>query len=112
MTASEKASLRAKDLTQQLLTFAKGGDYVKINIKDHGVGIPATILDKVFDPYFTTKEKGSGLGLAITHSIVSKHGGHITINSVPGQGCMTTIYLAATREKQTTAPVKAPATPI
>ena len=89
----------------------EGGDYVKINIKDHGVGIPATILDKVFDPYFTTKEKGSGLGLAITYSIISKHDGHITIDSVPGQGCMITIYLAATQEKLTTNSVKAPATP-
>ena len=183
---SEKASLRAKDLTQQLLTFAKGGEpvkkiaaidevikdsadfvlrgsnvrcafkfsaelwpvavdmgqisqviqniiinasqamptggiiaidcsnyclepsamiplssgeYIKIVIKDQGVGIPADMLDKIFDPYFTTKQKGSGLGLAITHSIISKHDGHIAVDSEPGQGTSFTIYLPASRNR-------------
>jgi PAS domain S-box-containing protein len=181
---SEKASLRAKDLTQQLLTFAKGGEpvkkiaaidevikdssgfvlrgsnvrcdfkfgtelrpvaidagqisqviqniiinasqamptggtitidcsnyclessdiiplssgnYIKIVVKDQGVGIPVDMLDKIFDPYFTTKQKGSGLGLAITHSIISKHDGYITVDSKPGQGTTFTIYLPASQ---------------
>ena len=75
------------------------GNYIKIVVKDHGVGIPADMLDKIFDPYFTTKQKGSGLGLAITHSIVSKHGGHIAVNSKPGQGTTLTIYLPASQDR-------------
>ena len=195
LLASEKASLRAKDLTQQLLTFAKGGepvkeitsieniirdsasfilmgsnvrcnfkfgqalrpvnidagqisqviqnitinaeqampvggvieiecdnckygpqdqlpiavgDYVKISIKDQGVGIPTTLFDKIFDPYFTTKEKGSGLGLAITHSIIRKHHGYITIDSVEGQGSTITIYLPSSKEKELSDSTKSP----
>lgn len=182
LVAAEKASLRAKDLTQQLLTFAKGGEpirestslreiiedsagfvlhggtvschshipgdlwpalidrgqisqviqnivlnarqampsggavridcenvdagnkhaavnpdtrYVKITIGDTGIGIPKHLLDKIFDPYFTTKQEGSGLGLAITLAIVNKHSGHIFVDSTPGQGTEFEIYLPA-----------------
>jgi PAS domain S-box-containing protein len=183
LSAAEKASLRAKDLTQQLLTFAKGGEpirkstslaeliedsatfvlsgsnvssqflvpdhlwpalidsgqisqviqnivlnarhampgggrvvisctnvgagserstmldpethYVRIAISDSGIGIPSHLLDKIFDPYFTTKQEGSGLGLAITLSIVNKHHGYILVNSIPGQGTEFIIYLPA-----------------
>ncbi len=70
-------------------------DYVKISIQDQGCGIPAAILDRIFDPYFTTKAKGSGLGLAITHSIVRKHNSDIMIDSIEGQGCTVTIHLPA-----------------
>jgi CheY-like chemotaxis protein len=55
------------------------------------------MLGKIFDPYFTTKQKGSGLGLAITHSIISKHAGHISADSEPGQGTTFTIYLPASQ---------------
>jgi PAS domain S-box-containing protein len=183
LVAAEKATIRAKDLTQQLLTFAKGGEpirestslaeivresaafvlhggnvsctyqlpdnlwyavvdrgqisqviqnivlnarhampkggniaivcqnvlpeeetfslldakniYVKISIKDTGVGIPADMLEKIFDPYFSTKQEGSGLGLAITHSIINKHHGHILVNSKQGKGTEFIIYLPA-----------------
>ena len=71
------------------------GNYVQIVIKDQGVGIPAAMLDKIFDPYFTTKQQGSGLGLAITYSIISKHDGYITVDSAIGQGTTFTIYLPA-----------------
>lgn len=184
LVSAEKASLRAKDLTQQLLTFAKGGEpirestslaeiikdsatfvlhgcnvsctyqlpddlwyavvdrgqisqviqnivlnsrhampkggniaivcqnvrpvddpfsllapesiYVKISIKDSGIGIHADLLDKIFDPYFSTKQEGSGLGLAITHSIINKHHGHILVASEQGKGTEFIIYLPAT----------------
>jgi PAS domain S-box-containing protein len=183
LVSAEKAAIRAKDLTQQLLTFAKGGEpirestslteiirdsaafvlhgcnvsctyrlpdnlwyavvdrgqisqviqnivlnsrhsmpkggnitiacenvlpaedpfslldpesiYVKISIKDNGIGIPANLLDKIFDPYFSTKQGGSGLGLAITHSIINKHHGHILVNSEQGKGTEFIIYLPA-----------------
>ena len=184
LVSAEKASIRAKDLTQQLLTFAKGGqpirettslaeiiqdsanfvlhgcnvsctyeipenlwysvvdrgqisqviqnivlnsrhampkggniaivcenvhpdsdpfsllspkiNYVKISIKDQGIGIHPDLLDKIFDPYFSTKQEGSGLGLAITHSIINKHHGHILVNSEQGKGTEFIIYLPAT----------------
>jgi len=73
------------------------GDYVKITIQDHGIGISREHLPKIFDPYFTTKQKGSGLGLATSYSIVNKHGGHIVAESVLGVGTTFTIYLPATR---------------
>ncbi|MEA3545450.1 MAG: response regulator, partial [Thermodesulfobacteriota bacterium] len=73
------------------------GNYIKIVVKDQGVGMPVEMLDKIFDPYFTTKQKGSGLGLAITHSIISKHDGYITVNSKLGRGTTFTIYLPASQ---------------
>jgi len=69
--------------------------YVKISIRDSGIGIPAALLDKIFDPYFSTKQEGSGLGLAITLSIINKHHGHILVNSEQGKGTEFTIYLPA-----------------
>ncbi len=73
----------------------KQGNYVRINVRDHGIGIPQEHLPKIFDPYFTTKQKGSGLGLAMAYSIVSQHGGHIFAESVPGKGTTFIIYLPA-----------------
>jgi PAS domain S-box-containing protein len=74
------------------------GRYIKIQIKDHGMGIPPDHLNKVFDPYFTTKENGSGLGLAISYSITKNHDGHMTVESVPGKGSTFTIFLPASTE--------------
>jgi PAS domain S-box-containing protein len=71
------------------------GNYVRINVRDHGVGIPREHLSKIFDPYFTTKQKGSGLGLAMAHAIISQHGGHILAESEPGKGTTFVIYLPA-----------------
>lgn len=73
--------------------------FVKITIKDNGSGIPQNMLEKIFDPYFTTKQEGSGLGLAITHSIITKHDGHISVDSKPEQGTTFTIYLPAASEQ-------------
>jgi len=73
------------------------GEYVKISIKDQGVGIPAEQLSLIFDPYFSTKEmgpeKGMGLGLATAYSIINKHNGHIIVESEEGVGTTFTIYL-------------------
>jgi CheY-like chemotaxis protein len=61
------------------------GNYIDISIEDQGVGIPAAHIEKIFDPYFSTKgkgaSKGTGLGLSISHSIIAKHGGDITVCS-------------------------------
>jgi PAS domain S-box-containing protein len=71
------------------------GRYVAISIEDQGIGIPEENLQKIFDPYFTTKQIGSGLGLAVTYSIVKNHRGHITVRSHVGQGSTFTVYLPA-----------------
>ncbi len=71
--------------------------YVCISVKDRGVGVPKEHLSKIFDPYFTTKQKGSGLGLATTYSIVKKHGGLITVESTLGKGTTFHVYLPASR---------------
>ena len=81
----------------------KGGQYVRISIQDHGVGMSKEHLTKIFDPYFTTKQIGSGLGLAITYSIIKKHQGLVTVESRLGQGSTFHIYLPASGSK---APLK------
>ena len=73
----------------------KPGRYVRISIKDQGMGIAEKHLLNIFDPYFTTKQEGSGLGLATTYSIVKKHEGHITVESQLGVGTTFHIYLPA-----------------
>ncbi len=75
----------------------KPGQYVRITVEDQGKGIPQENLEKVFDPYFTTKEKGNGLGLSIVYSIIRKHGGHILVESQEGKGTTFTIYLPASQ---------------
>jgi len=77
----------------------KDGRYIKISIKDNGVGIPEGNLQKIFDPYFTTKQTGSGLGLAITYSIVKKHTGCITVKSELGVGSIFSVYLPASERE-------------
>jgi len=74
---------------------AATGDVVELSIQDQGTGIPKEHLSRIFDPYFTTKEKGSGLGLATSYSIVKNHGGVITVASELGKGTTFMIYLPA-----------------
>jgi PAS domain S-box-containing protein len=71
------------------------GAYVKIAVRDTGAGVPSEIQSRIFDPYFTTKEKGSGtgLGLAVVHGIVKKYKGGIRLDSAPGQGATFSIFL-------------------
>ncbi|MCL7486622.1 MAG: PAS domain S-box protein [Desulfobulbaceae bacterium] len=80
----------------ELLT---GGKYVKIAIKDQGVGIAREYLPRIFDPYFTTKKRGSGLGLATAYSIIRNHNGLITVDSEPGRGTTMEIYLPVSTGK-------------
>jgi PAS domain S-box-containing protein len=72
------------------------GDYVRIAIADEGNGIPEEIRERIFDPFFSTKDTGSGLGLASAYSIVTRHGGHIGVESTAGKGTVCTILLPAT----------------
>ena len=68
-------------------------DFVVINFSDTGEGIDEKILDKIFQPFFTTKDEGTGLGLAISHKIIEIHGGKIVVNSVKACGTTFSIYL-------------------
>jgi CheY-like chemotaxis protein/anti-sigma regulatory factor (Ser/Thr protein kinase) len=69
------------------------GDYVEILFADEGCGIAAEDLERIFDPYFTSKADGSGLGLASTYTVIKKHSGHISVSSAPGKGTIFTILL-------------------
>jgi PAS domain S-box-containing protein len=73
--------------------------YVRISIKDHGIGIQKENLQKIFDPYFTTKKGGSGLGLATCYSIMKRHDGYIAVESEVGIGSTFHIYLPASETK-------------
>jgi len=70
------------------------GRYVKISISDTGVGISAEDMERIFDPYYTTKQvgRGTGMGLAVVHGILETHNGHINVNSTPGKGTAFEIF--------------------
>jgi len=80
VTLDASAAARYEDL--------KAGDYAALVVTDSGTGINPDILDRIFDPYFTTKDvdQGLGMGLAVVHGIVKKHHGAITVDSTPGKG--------------------------
>ncbi len=78
---------------------ADAGRQVEISVRDEGCGIPPADLDRIFEPYFTTKKEGSGLGLAISHSVVARHGGTLRVTSEPGRGSEFTLLLPASREQ-------------
>ena len=77
-------------------------DAIRIDISDTGVGIPKENLDKLFTPFFTTKEKGKGvgLGLSVVHGIIERHHGKITIESNPVDGTTFSIYLGIIDEEK------------
>ncbi len=75
---------------------ARSGDReVKVSIRDTGPGIQNDVIERVFDPYFSTKARGTGLGLAVTASILKQHGGRIEVESTPGAGATFTVTLPA-----------------
>jgi nitrogen-specific signal transduction histidine kinase/ActR/RegA family two-component response regulator len=86
--ACQKIQLKAEDGVP-----LQAGDYAKISIQDAGTGISPEHLLKIFDPYFTTKEKRAGMGLATSYSIIKNHGGYITAESALGKGTTIFIYL-------------------
>jgi len=77
------------------------GEYVVLTVSDTGTGIGPEIIDKIFDPYFTTKEigRGTGMGLSITHGIISSYHGAITVDSILGQGSTFHVYLPILHEE-------------
>ena len=77
----------------------QSGDRVVVEIADTGTGLTAEECDRLFTPYYTSKAHGTGLGLAIVQSIVSDHGGRISVRSEPGQGTTFMIELPGNLDK-------------
>ena len=95
MPEGGKISIAIENETERLPAhfLQQKGSYIKIIVKDTGPGIPETIIDKIFDPYFTIKQSGSGLGLTIVYSIIKQHHGFIDVTSGANEGACFTIYL-------------------
>ncbi len=72
-----------------------GEKEIDIEIKDEGEGIPPNCIDRIFDPFYTSKDNGTGLGLSLVHQIVDSHNGRVEVESVPGQGSIFRIILSA-----------------
>jgi two-component system cell cycle sensor histidine kinase/response regulator CckA len=98
VTVDEAAQLSHKGMP--------AADYVRIDISDTGTGIPADIVDKIFEPFFSTKEvgKGTGLGLSTVYGIVKQTGGFVYVDSVPGEGTSFRIFLPRHRVELDTQP--------
>ncbi len=97
--SAENCTLTGKTSLDIILPGTKAtfreGDYVRISVADEGPGIPRKHMDKIFDPYFTTKKGSTGLGLTSAYSIIKKHGGYIKVESQQGAGASFTLYLPA-----------------
>jgi CheY-like chemotaxis protein/anti-sigma regulatory factor (Ser/Thr protein kinase) len=100
--------IRAKNVHAPDRGLPKGlqqGRFIEIAIQDRGCGIPEPMLIRIFDPYFTTKEKGSGLGLATSYSIMKNHNGLIDVQSEVGLGTTFFLYLPAASQERIAEPV-------
>ena len=82
-------------ITSKQASPLKPGAYLRMSVEDNGHGMDCTIMDRIFDPYFSTKKsgEGTGLGLAVVHGIISGYGGRVEVQSQPEKGTQFTIYL-------------------
>ena len=93
------AALRAKSPDAPAWTFLGGPDNVafwsRIRVKDNGMGVPQKVLDKIFQPFFTTKPvgEGTGLGLSLSYDIIKAHGGELKVETKEGEGAEFIIIL-------------------
>jgi PAS domain S-box-containing protein len=105
-----KNSLEAMHSRQEItLETICDNDYIQIVVRDTGEGISGDVLERIYEPFFTTKTEGTGLGLAIVRQIINDHDGKMEVNSIPGEGTTTKIFLprcfeteAAEKDKQPT----------
>jgi len=90
------------------------GAYVCLQVDDNGMGIAPEFLQRIFEPYFTTKKlhEGTGLGLSVVHGIVNDHGGAVTVESVPGQGSCFTVFLPEAEKDAAKNPHQGTYTPV
>jgi signal transduction histidine kinase len=98
---AEQAMTEVKRGGKLAVKTQRGKDCIRISFADDGPGIPAKHLDKVFDPFFTTRGErgGTGLGLSVCHGIVTEHGGKIYAKSRPGKGTTFFVELPLTTEE-------------
>src|SRR5581483_10434181 len=89
----------ANNVIKGVVEGSGGSRYVRVVVEDHGIGIPEEHLSRIFDPYFTTKQKGSGLGLATAYSIIKSHCGFIDVESELGKGSRFYIYIPASEKR-------------
>ncbi len=84
------------------------GEYMVISVKDNGKGIPEELINRIFEPFFTSKEvgKGTGMGLSVVHGAVHKLGGHIVVKSIYGEGTKIKVLLPVSDEKNKTENIK------
>ncbi len=101
MPAGGTLNIRVRNTVINKVGTLPRGNYIQIDIEDKGTGISKKDLPKIFEPYFTTKQKGSGLGLATAYSIINNHGGYITVDTAHDAGTTFHIYLPASDEPAT-----------
>lgn len=95
MPESGRIRISARNSSVYDSTQLAPGEYIELNFLDTGCGIPEHSLQNIFEPYFTTKQSGSGLGLAVVHSIISHHGGSVSVSSRIGEGTGFRMFLPA-----------------
>jgi CheY-like chemotaxis protein len=80
--------------------------YLKLTVSDTGHGMTSDVMERIFEPYFSTREKGegTGMGLAVVHGIVKSHGGTITVDSNPGQGSTFNVYIPQIEKEESPEP--------
>jgi signal transduction histidine kinase len=107
-TVSIRCERHTIDTLQSRRYDVAAGDYVLLTVGDEGTGMDAQTLQRVFEPFFSTKYQGRGLGMAAVYGIVRNHNGHVTVHSLPGEGTRVNIYLPAL---QSAAVVTSPLSP-
>jgi signal transduction histidine kinase len=93
MNAYEAMNGRGKLTIKTAAVSLNNQPFVSISITDTGGGINPAVIDNIFNPFFTTKERGTGLGLAISNKIINNHRGHIDIENSVGKGVTFIVYL-------------------
>ena len=94
------------DVTRGMVVGLRPGKYLRISVRDFGPGIPAQQINRIFEPYFITRRTGSGLGLATAHSIIRRHEGAITVESIIDNGTTIHVFLPASINKSEAEPDK------